>query len=173
MIGAGNVTRNCKGDHAVATGRSDTRALARKRFNGLVKRIACTVGLVLGLTHEIKLFVPTFDVFLQGLFELVEVIFEAVFDERRRHEGATQGDHVKFALIAYIVSVVIDNGCQPTRRSTLIVRTFGPIVQVRLVAVGTCRPHGIGVELGSLHLARRARQEWDLRRNFFTIVFNV
>ena len=80
LIGAGNITRNCKGDYAVAARWGDTRTLARKRFNGLVKRIARTVGLILGLTHELKLFVPTFDVFLQGLFELVEVIFEAVFD---------------------------------------------------------------------------------------------
>ena len=80
LIGARDGTRNRKGNHAVATGRGDTRALARKRFNGLVKRIACTVSLVLGLAHELKLFVAAFDVAFQGVFKLVKVILEAVFD---------------------------------------------------------------------------------------------
>ena len=83
MIGAGNVTRNCKGDHAVAARWGDTRALAGKRFNGLVKRIACTVGLVLGLTLELELLVAAFDVVFQGLFELIEVVLEAPFDRSR------------------------------------------------------------------------------------------
>ena len=64
----------------VATGRSDTRTLARKRFDGLVKRIARTVGLVFGLTFELELFVAAFDVAFQGVFKLVKVILEAVFD---------------------------------------------------------------------------------------------
>ena len=80
LIGARDGTRNRKGDHAVATGRSNTRALARKRFNGLVKRIARTVGFVLGLTLELELLVATVDVVLQGVFKLVKVILEAVFD---------------------------------------------------------------------------------------------
>ena len=83
LIGARDGTRNRKGDHAVATGRSDTRALARKRFNGLVKRIARTVGLVFGLTLELELFVAAFDVVFQGLFELIEVVLEAPFDRSR------------------------------------------------------------------------------------------
>ena len=69
MIGAGNVTRNCKGDHAVTARWGDTRALAGKRFNGLVKRIARTVGLILGLTLKFEFFVAAFDVVFQSLFE--------------------------------------------------------------------------------------------------------
>ena len=80
LIGARDGTRNRKGNHAVATGRSDTRTLARKRFDGLVKRIARTVGLVFGLTFELELFVAAFDVAFQGVFKLVKVILEAVFD---------------------------------------------------------------------------------------------
>ena len=80
LIGAGNITRNCKGDYAVAARWGDTRTLARKRFNGLVKRIAHTVGLVFGLTFELELFVAAFDVAFQGVFKLVKVILEAVFD---------------------------------------------------------------------------------------------
>ena len=83
MIGAGNVTRNCKGDHAVAARWGDTRALAGKLLDGLVKRIACTVGLVLGLTLELELLVAAFDVVFQGLFELIEVVLEAPFDRSR------------------------------------------------------------------------------------------
>ena len=83
LIGARDGTRNRKGDHAVATGRSDTRALARKLLDGLVKRIARTIGLVFGLTLELELFVAAFDVVFQGLFELVKVVFEAPFDRSR------------------------------------------------------------------------------------------
>ena len=83
LIGARNGTRNRKGDHAVATGRSDTRTLARKRFNGLVKRIARTVGLILGLTLKFEFFVAAFDVVFQSLFELIEVVLEAPFDRSR------------------------------------------------------------------------------------------
>ena len=83
LIGARDGTRNRKGDHAVATGRSDTRALARKRFNGLVKRIARTVGLILGLALKFEFFVAAFNVVFQGVFELVKMVFEAPFDRSR------------------------------------------------------------------------------------------
>ena len=83
LIGARDGTRSRKGNHAVATGRSDTRTLARKRFSGLVKGIARTVGLILGLTLKFKFFVAAVDVVFQGLFELIEVVFEAPFDRSR------------------------------------------------------------------------------------------
>ena len=80
FIGARDGTRNRKGNHAVATGRSDTRALTGKFFDGGIERIARTVGFVLGLTLELELLVATVDVVLQGVFKLVKVILEAVFD---------------------------------------------------------------------------------------------
>ena len=53
LIGAGNITRNCKGDYAVAARWGDTRTLTGKFFDGGIERIARTVGFVLGLTLEL------------------------------------------------------------------------------------------------------------------------
>ena len=80
LVGTGDGARDRKGDHAVATGRGDARALTGKFFDGGIERIARTVGFVLSLTLELKLLVTTVDVVLQGVFKLVKVILEAVFD---------------------------------------------------------------------------------------------
>ena len=109
MIGAGNVTRNCKGDHAVASRWGDTRALAGKRFNGLVKRIARTVGLILGLTLKFEFYVAAFNVVFQGVFELVKVVFEAVFDRSRRRCNGTERRNAKMASVASVLPVIISN----------------------------------------------------------------
>ena len=158
MIGAGNVTRNCKGDHAVATGRSDTRTLARKRFNGLVKSIARTVGLILGLTLKFEFYVAAFDVVFQSLFEFIEVVFEAISDGRRRHKGASKRNHAEAARFACITTIIISNRCQPTRSPFLIDGAFGSIMQVCSAVIVAYRPCSIGVKLGRPHLV------WDTRQ---------
>ena len=90
MIRAGHIARNRKGDHTVATGRGDTRALARKRLNGLVKRIARTVSLILGPALKLELLIAAFNVILHSVFELVKVILKTIFDRSRRCRDSTE-----------------------------------------------------------------------------------
>ena len=126
-------------------------------LDGLVKRIARTVGLVLGLTLELELFVAAFDVVFQSLFELVKVVLEAVFDERWR-QGRSKRNHAEAARFACITTIIISNRCQPTRSPFLIDGAFDSIMQVCSAVVVAYRPCGIGVKFGRPHLV------WDTRQ---------
>ena len=155
LVGTGYVVRDRKGNHAIAPRRSDARSFARKRLDGLVEGIACTVGLVFGLTHELELFVATVGIVLQGLFELIEMVFEAVFYGRRRHKSASKRDHAEAAYFARIMTIIIGNRRQPARRPFLIDGTIGSIVQVCSAVIATYRPCNIGIKLGRPHFV------WD------------
>ena len=109
MIGAGHIARNRKGDHAVATGRRDTRTLTRKRLNGLIECASRAICLAFGLSLELKLFVAAFGVVFHGVFELVKVILEAVFDRCRRSGDGTQCLDSKMAAVACFSPVKVSN----------------------------------------------------------------
>ena len=170
MIGAGNVTRNCKGDHAVTARWGDTRALAGKRFNGLVKRIARTVGLILGLTLKFEFFVAAFDVVFQSLFESIKVVLKAVFDRSRRSRNGTERRNTKMASIAFVLPVISSNRGQPAWRPLLIVGATRSVMQIRLAIDGTGWPHRIGIEFRRSHLVSVARQQRDIGSDFISVL---
>ncbi len=74
-----------------------------------VKRIARTVSLVLGLAHELELFVAAFDVVFQSVFESIKVVLEAVFDRSRRSRNGTERRNTKMASIAFVLPVISSN----------------------------------------------------------------